>query len=108
MGLTCPKNISVVGFGDNEWCGLISPALTALTQNTQELARSSLQLLLEKIDNPQLKRPAQKILVPMDFVIRESTTSIACGPFGEQVAYPEEIALSSSEIQELNPASVFN
>ena len=101
MGLTCPKNISVVGFGDNEWCGLISPALTALTQNAQELARNSLHLLIDKIDNPQLKRPAQKILVPMDFVVRESTSSIACGPFGEQVSYPEEIALTPSDIQTL-------
>ena len=98
MGLNCPQNISVIGYGDNEWCSLITPALTALTQNTREIARVGIGLLLNKIKTPQVKAVPQKIRVPMDFTVRESTISIACGPFGERVASPEEIALSSTEL----------
>ena len=101
MGLSCPKNISVIGYGDNEWSSLTTPALTVLTQNMRELARRSFALMLDKINSPKNNLPAQKVLVPMDFVVRESTISIAHGPFGEQVAHPEEISLTSEDIEKL-------
>lgn len=101
MGLSCPNDISIIGYGDNEWSSLTSPALTVLTQNMNELARRSFSILLDKISIPQHKLPAQKILVPMDFVVRESTISIAHGPFGEQVAHPEEISLTAEDIEKL-------
>lgn len=101
MGLNCPKNISVVGFGDNEWCSLISPPLTAITQNTRMLAHRSLELLQERMQNGAQKLPPRRELVPMNFVTRESTLSIARGPFGERVVYPEEVMLTAEDIEQL-------
>ena len=56
LGLYCPKDISVVGFGDNEWCTLINPPLTTLTQNTEELGRNAISILMRKLRGKAMLR----------------------------------------------------
>lgn len=100
LGLECPKDISVVGFGDNEWSNLIAPPLTTLTQNIEELGRNAISLLMQKLEG-QSMHLAQKMKIPMELNIRNSTLCIARGPFGEKVVYPEENLLNNEEIQKL-------
>ena len=35
MGYECPKDVSVVGFGDEPWCEFTAPPLTTLKQDTE-------------------------------------------------------------------------
>ncbi len=49
MGLSCPQDISIVGFGDQEWFSLASPPLTVLRQDIQEMGRLAAEHLLNKI-----------------------------------------------------------
>lgn len=102
MGMECPKDISIVGFGDDKWCDLITPALTTLIQDTEEIGRKTVHLLLNKIEGVTQERcAAQKIVVPMELSVRKSTLNIARGPFGEKVVYPEENFLSEEELEVL-------
>jgi ribose transport system substrate-binding protein len=100
LGLECPNDISVIGFGDNEWCEIINPPLTMLTQNIDEMAKKSMEKLQEKIQGdeglPQLPN-VQK--VPVEFTIRKSTQIIGRGPFGEKALHPEVLSLTSDEIE---------
>lgn len=98
MGLECPRDISVAGFGDDEWCELMNPSLTVLTQDTEELGRRAIAILFDRIEQRGPEEVSQ-IKVPMELTVRKSTTSIARGPFGEKVVYPEENLLTDQEIE---------
>ena len=41
MGLCCPEDISVVGFGDEEWCELLTPPLTTIKQDVEGMAEAA-------------------------------------------------------------------
>lgn len=97
MGLECPKDISIVGFGDDAWSELVSPALTVLIQNTAEIARQAVNRLLDKISNPFEVNLAGRVLIPMELKVRKSALNIARGPFGEKIVYPEDNYLTEEE-----------
>ena len=98
MGLEIPKDISVVGYGDDKWFEAVNPPLTTLTQDTQSMAELAVERIVSKIENGVNDTP-QNTLVPVDLTIRASTQNIARGPFGEKVAYPEDNMLTDDEIE---------
>lgn len=101
LGLECPKDISVVGFGDDSWCELVEPPLTTLKQDTEELSRLAVERFLNKMsDKPD--KSVKIDLVPVGLTLRKSTQNIARGPFGEMAVYPEENVLTDEEIEKLH------
>ncbi len=103
MGLKCPKDISVVGFGDGIWAELISPPLTALKRDIELISKKLLEILLIKLNNNHNEIiPLDNLKkIPMNLNLRDSTVNIARGPFGEKVVYPEENLLSIDEIERI-------
>ena len=53
-GIRVPEDVSVMGFDGLQIGSFISPRLSSVCQNAQLLARRSIEILLEHIDNPQL------------------------------------------------------
>jgi LacI family transcriptional regulator len=70
-GLRIPGDISLVGFDDVPWMGMVDPAITVVEQPTLELGRRAALLLLRRLDGPGLE-PAVEILQPR-LVVRGST-----------------------------------
>lgn len=103
MGLDCPKDISIVGFGDDEWCELTAPPLTTLKQNTEQMAILAAERIISKIEGK--KAAPQEFRVPVSLSIRKSTQMIGRGPFGEKAFDPEELALSEEEIERLRASN---
>lgn len=101
MGIECPKDISLVGFGDDDWCELVNPALTTLTQDTEAIGRKAIELLMAKIMGEEGAQEPTILRLPMELTIRKSTQNIARGPFGEKVVYPEDNFLSEDEEKQL-------
>lgn len=99
LALECPKDVSVIGFGDTEWCQLTAAPLTTLKQNTEEMARQAARMLVEQIESGE--RRLEEIKVPVRLEIRKSTQMIGKGPFGERAVAPEELVLSEEEIRRL-------
>jgi len=99
MGLNCPQDISVVGFGDQEWFSLASPPLTVLRQDIQTMGRLAAERLLAKIAGTSGERLEAR--VPVQLSIRKSTQIIGKGPFGEIATSPDELLLSDREIEAL-------
>lgn len=100
MGLEIPKDISVVGYGDDKWFEAVNPPLTTLAQDTQSMADLAVERIVAKIENSASDAP-QNTLVPVDLAIRASTQNIARGPFGEKVAYPEDNMLTDDEVEQV-------
>ncbi|MBV9874245.1 MAG: LacI family DNA-binding transcriptional regulator [Verrucomicrobia bacterium] len=99
MGLSCPQDISVVGFGDQEWFSLASPPLTVLRQDIPAMGRLAAEHLLRKIAGASNGRLEAR--VPVQLSIRKSTQIIGKGPFGEIATSPDELLLSDREIETL-------
>jgi ribose transport system substrate-binding protein len=99
MGLSCPKDISIVGFGDQEWFSLASPPLTVLRQDIQAMGRLAVERLLAKIAGSPSERLEAR--VPVQLSIRKSTQIIGKGPFGEIATSPDDLLLSDREIETL-------
>ena len=99
MGLSCPRDISIVGFGDQEWFSIASPPLTVLQQDIQTMGRLAAERLLNKIANAADGHLEAR--VPVRLSIRKSTQIIGKGPFGEIAISPDELLLSDREVEAL-------
>lgn len=86
LGLEWPADVSVIGFGDEEWSEIINPPLTMLKQDTKQMALEAVSMLLDIMDHGPGE--AREIKVPMTFSIQNSTQVIGKGPFGEKPVSP--------------------
>lgn len=99
IGIDCPRELSVIGFGDEQWCSLINPPLTVLEQDTEKLASLAAEELFRQIGGEVAEHG--RVDVPIRLNIRRSTMMIGKGPFGEQAHSPSEIVLTPEEKQKL-------
>lgn len=99
LGLECPTDVSVIGFGDEEWSEIVTPPLTMLKHDTKEIGIQEVNLLLKQMEN--LSQGAEQIKIPMELSIQRSTQVIGKGPFGEKTTSPEELTISQAEADQL-------
>ncbi len=71
LGLSVPGDISVVGFDGIDICRFTVPRLTTVEQPVEEIARRSVNLLLDMMEKNTVPR---HILVKADFRLRESVS----------------------------------
>ncbi|MEF2966667.1 LacI family DNA-binding transcriptional regulator [Paenibacillus sp. M1] len=99
LGLECPTDVSVIGFGDEEWSEIINPPLTILKQDTEEMAKQAVDIVLGKLE--KYDDSSAVIKIPLQFSVQKSTQVIGKGPFGEKPVTPEELTLTKEETQQL-------
>ncbi|MFD0846630.1 LacI family DNA-binding transcriptional regulator [Streptococcus saliviloxodontae] len=76
-GINVPHDISIISFNNSTYSRIVHPYLTSFDINIETLGRTSLQRLLEKIKNSDVK--AEKIIVPFDLKERESVRRLNGG-----------------------------
>ncbi len=103
LGLQCPLDISLVGYGDEEWSSHSNPPLTALNMDAEAGSRIASERMLEKIEKKiQHQNDIARVdLVPVNLTIRSSTQVIAKGPFGEKAHPPEVLNIAENELLRL-------
>jgi DNA-binding LacI/PurR family transcriptional regulator len=69
--LRLPDDISLVGFDDVAWMGMVDPGITVIAQPSIEMGRRAARLLLRRVEDP-LCEPRVECLEPL-LVIRGST-----------------------------------
>ena len=72
-GVSIPRDISVVGYDDADYCSYMTPALTTVHSHTDSMCEIASEMLLRKLRDP-VYRTVQNILIRPDLVIRESTS----------------------------------
>lgn len=65
-----PQDISVIGFDDIPLSRIFTPPLSTIHQPMEEMARVAVDLLIQKINNPNIL--TQNILLPWDFIERST------------------------------------
>ncbi len=70
-GISCPDDVSVVGFNDMPFLDKLRPPLTTVAIPHQQIGAEAARLLLDAIAEPD--RPARSVLLPLSLVVRGST-----------------------------------
>lgn len=71
-GLSCPKDISIVGFDDFEWCPHLNPPLSMIRVPAAELGAAAAKALLQHIRGAHGDAPTE-ILLGTELIVRQST-----------------------------------
>ena len=70
-GLAIPGDVALVGFDETIWTTLVQPPLTVISQPTDEIGRTAMELLLKRIENPDL--PFRQVILRGQLIIRDSS-----------------------------------
>jgi DNA-binding LacI/PurR family transcriptional regulator len=75
-GLSCPHDISVIGFDDILMAKYIRPRLTTIRQPLHKMGQTAAELLIRQIQAPNDPQPtSQTVWFAPELVVRESTTN---------------------------------
>ena len=75
-GLKAPDDVAVVGFDDISFARLHLVQLTTVAQPKYDIGAIAARMLLERIGDPSVGRPSQKVVLPPKLVIRRT-----CGDY---------------------------
>lgn len=70
--LSIPDDIALVGFDDTVWSRLVQPSITLIAQPTEDIGRTAVELLLQRIANP--KRPSRQVMLQGQLLVRGSSS----------------------------------
>jgi DNA-binding LacI/PurR family transcriptional regulator len=73
VGLTVPKDISIVGYDDISSAAYFSPPLTTVRLAKHELGREAGRIIFEHIQARKVS--FQKVVLPVELIVRASTSS---------------------------------
>lgn len=95
MGKECPRDISIIGYGDNPFYEITSPPLSIVKEDVDSLVSSTLHIF-RRIQEGTISEVLNEE-VSAEFINRKSTKMLGMGPFGEKAVSPDEIILSKDE-----------
>ncbi|HVV00767.1 MAG TPA: LacI family DNA-binding transcriptional regulator [Verrucomicrobiae bacterium] len=71
LGRACPRELSIVGFGDSSEGRYWRPNLTTIALSSEKVASEALSLVLDRRAHPDA--PPKQVLIPERLIIRNST-----------------------------------
>jgi LacI family transcriptional regulator len=72
LGLSCPRDVSLVGFDDFNWSPYMDPPLTMVRQPAGDLGAAAAKALLKRILHPN-RESFEKMILPTQLILRRST-----------------------------------
>jgi len=79
-GRRVPEDVAVIGFDDVDEGRYAVPSLSTVDPGRDEIARTAVDLLVERIDEKGTRRPARTVTTGFRIVVRESTGGRAESP----------------------------
>jgi LacI family transcriptional regulator len=74
--LQYPKDISLITFEDSELMELLDPPITVINRPIKDIGRSIVKMLIKYIQEPDLNGELEPVVIPTEFIIRDSCRSI--------------------------------
>jgi DNA-binding LacI/PurR family transcriptional regulator len=69
-GIGIPDEIALVGVDDPPWAELVDPPLTAVAQPVRLMARTAMQLVLERLEGRRVE--TRRVVLPLELRVRRS------------------------------------
>jgi LacI family transcriptional regulator len=83
LGLTCPDDVSVVGFDDFPWAEAFIPQLTTIAQPVRQIGEESVRLLVERLGEKSKPVAPRRVQLKGELKVRTS-----CRPLVARKATP--------------------
>ncbi len=61
LGLSCPEDVSILGFDDAEWADAVTPPLTVIAQPVQEIGARCARRLIRRIEGSRQRSVHEKL-----------------------------------------------
>jgi LacI family transcriptional regulator len=74
MDVRIPDDLSVIGFGDEDFSEYMIPPATTLHQDAYEIGIQAAQLVIDRVENKERKVPVRQLRFEPHLLTRESTT----------------------------------
>jgi LacI family transcriptional regulator len=74
LNITCPNDVSLIGFDDFDWSSFLQPPLTMVRQPAAELGAAAAKCLLKRVRRLD-QSAVEKVLLPTQLIIRGSTAA---------------------------------
>jgi LacI family transcriptional regulator len=74
--IACPDQVSVLGFDDFDWAATFNPRLTTMAQQTYEMGRSAMEMLVQRIESPVAEPEGERgrvVVLEAELRVRDST-----------------------------------
>lgn len=76
LGLRVPEDVSLMGFDDYPWMGLVTPGIDTLAQPVVRMGEETVRIMFEQIrGGPEL--PAERVRLRADMLVRGSVRTLA-------------------------------
>ncbi|MGB6687764.1 MAG: LacI family DNA-binding transcriptional regulator [Terracidiphilus sp.] len=72
MGVKIPQDLALAGFDDFDLADVTAPPLSVVRQPAQEMGRVAASLLFERIQRGELPQTGNRIVLPVEIVLRRS------------------------------------
>jgi len=73
LGVSIPKQLSFIGFDDQEWTTMVTPPVSVVAQPPLELGVAAADALMRRIEDPDA--PIADAILPGDLLLRASTAA---------------------------------
>ena len=73
LRLRIPHDLSVLGFADLVFAGLLNPGLSTLAQHPEAVGREAARLVLRRLGQPTPALCTKTVLLPPELIVRGST-----------------------------------
>lgn len=73
LGITIPEDLSVIGFGDEEFSEYMIPPATTMHQDAYEIGVQAAQLVIDRVENKERQVPVRQLRFEPHLLTREST-----------------------------------
>jgi LacI family transcriptional regulator len=80
LGASVPEQVALIGFDDFELAEVLQPALTVVRQPVYEVGRVAAGLLFDRIKSDEFPKEGNKVILPVELVIRCSCGCKPCTP----------------------------
>ncbi|MFI1745123.1 LacI family DNA-binding transcriptional regulator [Thalassobellus sediminis] len=71
--INIPKDIALVGFGDEPFTAMVTPTITSINQHSAEIGKQAAKTFLNHAKKTTLKQTLNKIILDAELVIRDSS-----------------------------------
>ena len=75
-GYQIPKDISIIGFTNGQLSRFVTPALTMISQHGKYIGESAVQILIDRIEQKNAKKPFETKVVKTSLIVRDSTKKL--------------------------------
>ncbi|QBG47124.1 LacI family transcriptional regulator [Verrucomicrobia bacterium S94] len=75
LDMTIPEDLSVIGFGDEEFSEYMIPPATTLHQDAYEIGVQAAQLVIDRVENKERQVPVRQLRFEPHLLVRESTAA---------------------------------